>query len=113
MDKTVTHYAYIYIEMSHGDHPYLMHENLSLELKADIAAAFRDHGGINIMTDVNVEKRITTVWKTVEGYREWLTDERVKPYIELRDDYNRQYKITAMLSGPYHHVFTEKKENDK
>jgi len=113
MEKEITHYVYIYIEIANNGAPYLMHQEISPDLMKEVGAAFRDHGGINIITEINIEKRITSVWNTPGGYNRWLADDRVKPYIDLRNSYNSQNNITSTLSGPFTHTLTKQIKDDE
>lgn len=110
METEVTHYTYIYIEHSTEGKPYLMHKDLPDEMKTNVGQAFKDAGGIDLITiDEHVEKRVVSVWDSLEGYDKWLKDPRTKPYLDYRNEYNKTNEITNLLSGPFKHIMKKER----
>jgi len=111
METEITRYAYIYIEHTAIGKPYLTHKDLPDEMRKNIGEAFKDAGGVDLITvDEGTEKRVVSVWDSLEGYDKWLRDPRTKPYLEYRDNYNDKNEIRQVLSGPFKH--TMKKEHE-
>lgn len=120
METEVKHYVYIYIEHSALGKPYLRHQDLAGEMKKGIGEAFREAGGIDLITTGGegslpeaggpAERRIVSVWDSTEGYDRWLRDARAKAFVEFRDEYNRKNGITSLRTGPF--VHTMKKVNE-
>lgn len=106
---TAIKYMFMFVEETDDDNILFFDKsNLHTNLLKGLSEAFVDAGGfahsVSYYHDENVNilvRETVSYWNTPDSYEKWLADSRTQEYIDLRDQHNKKYDITARLYGPY------------